>query len=442
MRADTIYALATAAGRAGIAVMRVSGPQAGAALAALGLGAPPPPRRAVRARLRDPATGEPLDDALCLWFPRPHSFTGEDVAELHLHGGRAVVAGVTAALARMPGLRTAEAGEFARRAFEHGKFDLTAAEGLADLVNAETAAQRRQSLRQLDGALGALYDGWRERLVRALAHVEADIDFPDEDLPGGVAVAAAGTLPALRAEITAHLDDGRRGERLRDGLSVAVVGAPNVGKSSIINRLAQRDVAIVTPVAGTTRDVIEVYLDLDGFPVTIADTAGLRDTADPVEVEGVRRARVRAQSADVRLAVFDAARPPDPDTLALVGPDTVAVLNKVDLQRPAGPVRVGPADALPISAATGEGFLALQARLAAEAEKRLAPGAAAAITRGRHREALVECAGALARAEGAPAPELAAEDLRLAVRALGRITGRVAVEDMLDVVFRDFCIGK
>ncbi|MGE3936178.1 MAG: tRNA modification GTPase, partial [Rhodospirillaceae bacterium] len=237
MRAETIYALATAAGRAGIAVMRVSGPQAAAALRALGPGDLPPPRRAVRARLRDPGTGEPLDDALCLWFPQPHSFTGEDVAELHLHGGRAVVAGVTAALARVPGLRSAEAGEFARRAFEHGKLDLTAVEGLADLVNAETAAQRRQSLRQLDGALGALYDGWRARLVRALAHVEADIDFPDEDLPGGVAVAAAGTLPALRAEIAAHLDDGARGERLRDGLSVAVVGAPNAGKSSIINRL-------------------------------------------------------------------------------------------------------------------------------------------------------------------------------------------------------------
>lgn len=442
MRAETIFALATAAGRAGVAVMRISGPDAGAALRGLGLVGLPPPRRAVRARLRDPASGEPLDDGLCLWFPRPHSFTGEDVAELHLHGGRAVVAGVGAALAAMPGLRLAEAGEFARRAFENGKLDLTAAEGIADLVNAETAAQRRQSLRQLDGALGRLYDGWRERLVRALAHVEADIDFPDEDLPGGVAVAASRTVRELRAEIAAHLYDARRGERLRDGLSIAVVGAPNAGKSSIINYLAQRDVAIVTPVAGTTRDVIEVHLDLDGFPATIADTAGLRDSDDPVEAEGVRRARTRAAAADLRLAVFDATRPVDAETLALCGPDTVAVLNKVDLCRPSGAVSLGGASALQVSAVTGEGMEALVRCLGAEAAGRLGGDGGPALTRARHREAVVECAAALERAERAPATELAAEDLRLAARALGRITGRVGVEDILDVVFRDFCIGK
>jgi len=272
--------------------------------------------------------------------------------------------------------------------------------------------------------------------------VEADIDFPDEDLPGGVAVAASRTVPELRAEIAAHLDDARRGERLRDGLSIAVVGAPNAGKSSIINYLARRDVAIVTPVAGTTRDVIEVHLDLDGFPATIADTAGLRDSDDPVEAEGVRRARRRAIAADLRLAVFDSTRPLDAETLALAGPDTVAVLNKVDLCRPNGAVSLGGASALQVSAVTGEGMDALVRRLGAEAAGRLGGDGGPALTRARHREALVECVAALERAERAPAPELAAEDLRLAVRALGRITGRVGVEDILDVVFRDFCIGK
>jgi tRNA modification GTPase len=442
MRAETIYALASAPGRAGVAVVRISGPRAAEALRGLGVPRLPPPRTATRARFRDPRAGEAFDDGLCLWFPRPKSFTGEDVAELHLHGGRAVVAAVTAALAGLPGLRLAEPGEFARRAFENGKLDLTAAEGLADLVNAETAAQRRQSLRQLDGALGRLYDGWRDRLVRALAHIEADIDFPDEDLPGGVAVAATETLASLRTEIAAHLADDRRGERLRDGLSVAIVGAPNAGKSSIFNALSRRDVAIVTPVAGTTRDVIEVHLDLDGYPVTLADTAGLRDSADAVEAEGVRRARARAAAADLRLAVFDATRAPDPHTLALVDADTVVALNKIDLRRPARPVRIGDRDAVPVSAATGEGIAALIQCLSRQAAERLATGNAPALTRSRHREALTDCAAALARAAEAPAAELAAEDVRLAARALGRITGRVGVEDVLDVVFRDFCIGK
>ena len=433
----TIFALATAPGRAGVAVVRVSGPETASALKALAGNDLPRPRFASLRTLRDPRTGEALDDALVLWFPAPRSFTGEDVGELHLHGGRAVVAGVIEALGALPGLRVAEPGEFTRRAFENGKLDLTAAEGLADLVDAETSAQRRQALRQMEGALGRLYEGWRERLTRALAHIEADIDFPDEDLPSGVADAVRPVLEALATEIDDHLADGRRGERLREGLHIAIVGAPNAGKSSLLNALARREAAIVSARAGTTRDVIEVHLDLGGFPVVLADTAGLREAGDEIEEEGIRRALDRAARADVKIAVFDATAPLDAATRALIDADTVVVLNKTDLAPVAADI-----DALPVSARTGAGLRALEERLAAFSADRLAGTGAPALTRARHRAALEECRDALARALAAPLPELAAEDVRLASRALGRITGRVDVEDLLDVIFRDFCIGK
>ncbi|KAA0682857.1 tRNA uridine-5-carboxymethylaminomethyl(34) synthesis GTPase MnmE [Roseomonas genomospecies 6] len=440
----TIFALATAPGRAGVAVVRVSGPASGDALAAL-TGKPlPAPRMATLVRLREPRTGEALDDALVLRFTAPRSFTGEDVVELHLHGGRAVVAGVVEVLSALPGLRVAEPGEFTRRAFENGKLDLTEAEAVADLVDAETSAQRRQALRQMEGALGKLYDGWRERLTRSLAHIEADIDFPDEDLPSGVSDAARPVLNALAAEIDAHLDDRGRGERLREGLHIAIVGAPNTGKSSLLNALARREAAIVSARAGTTRDVIEVHLDLGGYPVVLADTAGLREAAaDEVEEEGIRRALDRAARADVKVAVFDATALPalDPATVALVDGDTVVVLNKTDLADAPIPT-VGGQDAVAVSARTGSGLAELERRLTAFTADRLAGSGAPALTRARHRSALEECRDALRRALTAPLPELMAEDVRLASRALGRITGRVDVEDLLDVIFRDFCIGK
>lgn len=440
----TIFALATAPGRAGVAVVRVSGPGSGEALSALTGKPPPAPRMATLVRLRDPSTGEALDDALVLRFTAPRSFTGEDVVELHLHGGRAVVAGVVEALSALPGLRVAEPGEFTRRAFENGKLDLTEAEAVADLVDAETSAQRRQALRQMEGALGQLYDGWRERLTRSLAHIEADIDFPDEDLPSGVSDAARPVLDALAAEIDAHLDDRGRGERLREGLHIAIVGAPNAGKSSLLNALARREAAIVSARAGTTRDVIEVHLDLGGYPVVLADTAGLREAAaDEVEEEGIRRALDRAARADVKVAVFDATALPalDPATVALVDKDTVVVLNKTDVADAPVPV-VGGQDAVAVSARTGAGLPELERRLTAFTADRLAGSGAPALTRARHRSALEECRDALRRALDAPLPELMAEDVRLASRALGRITGRVDVEDLLDVIFRDFCIGK
>ena len=448
MSEETIFALASAAGRAGVAVFRVSGPGAARAFVDLTRCALPPPRLAVRVRLRCRATGEVLDDGLGLWFPAPRSFTGEDVVEFQLHGGRAVEAAVTEALRGLEGLRLAEPGEFTRRAFENGKFELTAAEGLADLVNAETEAQRRQARRQLEGELGALYEGWRARLIEGLAHYEAVIDFTEEELPADLSRKVRHKMLGLKEEISQHLDDNRRGERLRDGLHIAIIGAPNVGKSTLLNALARRDAAIVAETAGTTRDVIEVHLDLGGFPVIVADTAGLREAADGVESEGIRRAEARAADADITLALFDITLWPalDAKTLALVNDDTVPILNKADLLAPGqGPdtkERVGGRPVVIASAKTGAGMAELLERLESMVSQRIDLTGSPALTRARHRDALEQSVDALGRFAGASEAALAAEDLRLAVRALGRITGRVEVEDILDVIFRDFCIGK
>jgi tRNA modification GTPase len=346
-------------------------------------------------------------------------------------------------LASLPGLRIAEPGEFSRRGFENGKFDLTAAEAIADLVDADTAAQRRQALRQMEGELGRLYDGWRHRLTRSLAHLEADIDFPDEDLPEGIAVMVRPELEALAGEIASHLNDNRRGERLRDGIHIAILGAPNAGKSSLLNVLARREAAIVSERAGTTRDVVEVHLDLGGFPVVLADTAGLREAADEIESEGIRRALDRAANADLKLAVFDAAALPELDaqTLAVVDGQTLVVLNKMDCASELVH-EIGGKAAMPVSARTGQGLPELLRSLTSAVQTRFEAPGVPALTRARHRGALEECAASLHRAMSADLPELAAEDVRLASRALGRITGRVDVEDLLDVIFRDFCIGK
>lgn len=446
MRADTIFALATGAGRAGLAVIRISGDRGVDALVAMTGRPPPPPRRATRRRLHHPAAAaaEVLDEALVLWFPRPASFTGEDVVELHVHGGRAVIKGVLAALATLPGMRPAEPGEFTRRAVGNGRLELTAAEGLADLVAAETAAQRRQALRQLAGGLGRVYDGWRERLIAALAHVEAAIDFSDEDLPDGLVARARAAAAALAGEIADHLADHGVGERIRDGIEVAVFGAPNAGKSTLVNTLARREVAIVSPRPGTTRDVIEVPLDIGGLPVILTDSAGLADSDDAVEAEGVRRARWRAERADVRLAVVDGLAWPaiDAATVALIDEDTLVVVSKADRAVLPPMMVVAGRPALVVSALTGAGLPALEEALAEALAARFTTGEAAPLTRLRHRQALTEALAALRRGAAAPAAEAAAEDLRLAAAALGRITGRVDVEAVLDVIFRDFCIGK
>ncbi len=446
---DTIFALSTPPGRGGIAVFRISGPVAGEALKALSGAELPPPRQACLVELRAPKSIAPIDRGLVLWFPGPASFTGEDLAELQLHGGRAVVAATAAALAALPGLRVAEPGEFTRRAFDNGKLDLAEVEGLADLINAETEAQRRVALDQLGGALSRVVEGWRRRLIEVTARLEAWIDFPEDDLPAGLEQEVALQIAGLRAEMSPYLASDHRGERLRDGLMVAILGAPNVGKSSLLNAIAQRDVAIVSDRAGTTRDVIEVHLDLSGYPLTLADTAGLRAVAaeggDEIEVEGVARARGRAETADLRLVVFDATLDLAAQTATadLVAADSLVVFNKVDLAPRPEPIAFETNAVFAVSAKTGAGLEGLLDALAARAEALLGlAGGAPLLTRLRHREALVECVAALGRSERAALPELRAEDLRLALRALGRITGRVDVEELLDVVFREFCIGK
>ena len=459
MDGATIYALGTPqpsrAHPGALSVIRLSGPRATDALVfltergAFARGrsarepALPAPRRMVLRTLYDPLSGEAIDRGLAVWFEAPNTETGEPMAELHLHGGRAVVGAALEAIRRLNLCRMAEPGEFTRRAFEHGRLDLTEAEGIADLVAAETEQQRRLALQQMDGALHRLYEEWRTLGLGTLAHLEAAIDFPDEDLPPGLDQGVRDGIVRLQEGIGAHLAD-RRGERLRDGLHIAIIGPPNAGKSSLLNLLARRDAAIVSETAGTTRDVIEVHLDLGGWPVVLADTAGLRESGDAIEQEGVRRARARAATADLRVLVLDASADWRTARRALTASTEnwdpardIVVLNKVDLAVP------GAVDAVPLSARSGAGLADLLARLERSAGLLMDEGAGAPpLTRARHREALAEAHDSLGRALGAPEIALAAEDLRLALRAIGRITGTVRIEELLDVIFRDFCIGK
>ena len=434
---DTIYALASGAAAGAVSLLRLSGPGSAEAVRRLA-GGLPPPRHASLRRLRA-ADGEILDHALVLWFPSPASYTGEDAAEFHLHGGRSVVAGVMEALAAA-GLRPAEPGEFTRRAFLHGKMDLTAAEGIADLIAAETAAQRRQALHQASGGLARLYGGWAEHLARLLAHQEAAIEFAEDGLPSDLDARARAGAGELRAEIKAHLADARRGELLREGLVFAIIGAPNAGKSSLLNALVGREAAIVSARAGTTRDIVEVRLDLAGIPVTLCDTAGLREAGDEIEAEGIRRAERRADEAQLVITIFAADKPPDAETLRWVRPEALVLVNKCDLL--AGPAEIGGRPAMAVSALEGTGLDALRSLLAEAALRLAGLGEGNQLTRPRHRAILTEAAALLADAEAAILPELTAEALRAALFALGRLTGRVGVEEILDIVFRDFCIGK
>jgi tRNA modification GTPase len=436
---DTIFALSTPAGRGGVAVIRSSGPAAWNGMHSLLRSQKEPHIRVASTRtLYDPNTGEILDFAMVIGFKAPASFTGEDCVEYHLHGGTAIVQGVLSALSSLPHHRMALPGEFTRRAFENGKMDLTAAEAVADLIHAETEGQRLQALRQMDGALFHLYEGWKDRLARVLALMEADLDFNDQDLPDDLLLKVRPDISDIMNEMAAHLHDGRRGELLRDGFRLVIVGAPNAGKSSLLNRLVERDAAIVSDIAGTTRDVIDVHLNLGGYPVILADTAGLRGSDDAIEAEGIKRAMGRAAGADIKILLFDGTVEADAHTLSLLDDKAIVVINKSDVAR----ARIPTASAISISAKTGEGIEALIAEIIARLRDMVGGSDAPALTRARHREALERAYLSLERFISAPLPELAAEDLRLAIRHVGSITGRVDVEDLLDMIFRDFCIGK
>jgi tRNA modification GTPase len=425
---NTIFALASGYGRAALAVLRLSGPETGLLLAGL-VGRLPVPRRASLRTLMG-ADGEALDKGVVLWMPGPASYTGEDCAELHIHGGPAVLRAVSAALLAA-GARPAEPGEFSRRAFLNGKMDLLAAEGVADLIAAETEGQRRQALGQVEGVQSALMAEWADRLRHCLAWQEALIDFPDEDLPPSVEASLMAEIDALAAAFAAGAEDTRRGARLREGVVVVVTGAPNVGKSSLVNALAARDVAMTSPYPGTTRDALEVWIELAGVPVMLIDTAGLRETDDPLEAEGVRRARARAARADLVMRVI--AGPGSDDETD--GAGVLCVANKIDLF-------AAPEGWLGVSALTGEGLDRLREVLRDEVRRLTDAGPHPVLSRARHEGALREAASCLVRARAVALPELRGEELRLAMRAAGRITGVVGVEDVLDTVFGSFCIGK
>lgn len=444
---DTIFALATAPGRGAVAVIRLSGPGAGAALDALA-GRRPKARQATVRRLRDPA-GDVLDQALVLWFPAPGSYTGEDCVELHLHGGAAVIDGVTRVLLAL-GLRLAAPGEFTRRAFENGKLDLGQAEAVADLIDAETQRQARQAIDQLGGALTRRHEAWRAGLVEALARLEAAVDFPDEDLPDDALSAVRGLLHGLRGALDEALAEAGRGLRVREGYRVAVIGAPNAGKSSLFNALAGHDGAIVTATPGTTRDVIEAHLTLAGYRILLADTAGLRAAQDAIEAEGVRRARAWAEGADLRLWVVDQGTDDGAwrEASALARAGDVCVFNKIDLPPGRDAVAVREAAAtlgLPLIAlsVTAQGARPVLDELTRRVVRDSAGAEFPAATRARHVEQLQSARACLDRAIAQLSDlELAAEDVRLAARALERVTGRVGVEDVLDGLFARFCIGK
>ncbi|MEZ5902381.1 MAG: tRNA uridine-5-carboxymethylaminomethyl(34) synthesis GTPase MnmE [Alphaproteobacteria bacterium] len=454
---DTIFALSSASGKAGVSVIRVSGPKAWESLAVLTKDqTQPQPRAAKVMALMNPQDRQTenaiIDLALVIGFKAPASFTGEDVIEYHCHGSLAIVEEMLAVLSQRGGHRLAQHGEFTRRAFENGKLDLTEAEAIADLIDAETKAQKEQALHQMGGSLSSLYNGWAEDLTRALAYVEAIIDFPDEDVPDTETAKALPAIEKLQHEMSEHLNDNRRGERLRSGLQVVIIGAPNAGKSSLVNALAQRDVAIVSEMAGTTRDVIEVHLNLGGYPVILADTAGLRPDQigesghEGIESEGIKRALKRASEADLKILMFDGtAEKPDEHTLHLVDENSIILVNKIDMNPDVKNLFHVKQNTQPIfiSTKTGEGVSEFLTVLTDKISKQMSVSRETpSLTRQRHRTHLEECHVFLKTALEQSQPELMAQDLRFAVNALGRITGRVDVEDLLDVIFKDFCIGK
>ncbi|WP_292052787.1 MULTISPECIES: tRNA uridine-5-carboxymethylaminomethyl(34) synthesis GTPase MnmE [unclassified Brevundimonas] len=434
---DTIFALATPPGRGAVAIIRISGPDTADILRAIGAGTVKPRLASVRNLRHD---GRLIDQALVLYFVGPNSYTGEDTAELHLHGGRAVIEAASQSLIDL-GVRPAEPGEFTRRAFQNGRMDLAQAEAVADLIDAETDAQKAQALGQLDGALSQTYAGFRADLLKAMSLVEAEIDFPDEEVPENLARTAGPVLDKLIADLQAALADSDRGRRVREGYRIVLLGETNAGKSSLFNILTAREAAIVTPIAGTTRDVLDADIMIGGYAVTLSDTAGLRDSDDPVEAEGIRRARARAENADLRIWVRSPTTEGDDPAKDYIQPSDLQLLNKADI----GAIEPVPSiEALSISTVSGQGIDELHRWLSARLARDLSGADFPAVTRERHRRRLVEALDATRMARRAldVAPEMAGDDLRRSSDALSRVTGAIGVEDILGEVFSSFCIGK
>jgi tRNA modification GTPase len=430
---ETIFALATPQGKSGVAVIRISGGEAKAALRAFGVPLPAP-RYATLSPLRHSATQQLIDRALILWFPAPNSFTGEDCVELHIHGSRAVMESLFSVLGGLPNMRMAEAGEFSRRAFENGKMDLTEAEGLADLIDAETKQQQHLALRQMSGELHRLYEGWREKLIDAMAFIEAYIDFPDENLPPELETNFTNKIKNLLAEMQSHLADNGRGQRLRDGAKLVILGAPNAGKSSLLNYLAKAELAIVSPTAGTTRDAISAHLNIAGYPVNLIDTAGIHTTQNPIEAEGIKRALKHADEADIRLVLIDGEMPKE---LLKYEDNSISVITKSDL------LVTSHKPQTTISTKTGEGISELIATITEQLKNLMQPSESPMITRLRHRQCVERAADSLEILLESPSPpEIRAELLRTAAHSVASLTGRIDLEDVLDHLFSQFCIGK
>jgi tRNA modification GTPase len=447
MLADTAYALSTVPGKSGIAVIRIVGPEAYDALYELGvIGVEP--RKAKVASLKSPTSGDVIDQAVILYFQGPNTFTGDDIVELQTHGSQAVIHELLEELGKISYLRLAEPGEFSKRAFLNGRMDLTQAEGLAQLIEAETAQQRKLALRQMSGELQSLYEKWRGQMIQILAQIEAYIDFPDDDIPDEAVENAIASVEEIVVQIGKHLQDNHRGEVIMQGVKVAIFGPPNAGKSSLLNLLAQRDAAIVSEIAGTTRDVISVKIDLKGFPVILYDTAGIRESADVIEQEGVKRALSHMEDADLRIVVLDSNDANAVEFLQsyqryLKG-DALVVFNKIDLNavNVVGVELLSDKDQLFLSTITGEGVDELVRWLATKVQENFTPSADPIITKTRYREALYRCVDLVADIHAAKPLELIAEDIRLAANQIGIITGRIDVEEILDEIFGSFCIGK
>lgn len=434
----TIFAPITSIANSGVAIIRISGDETLYCLELLGIKSPQHQKISF-CKIRDPKNNSIIDEALISFFKGPNSFTGEDVAEISIHASSFILKKILEILSSQKNCRLAEAGEFSKRAFLNGKIDLVQAEAIPDLIAAETEAQHRQSLRQLEGGLGEIYKNWRLRLIEITARIEAAIDFPDEDLPQNIIDLVELDVRNLYAEVVAHLDDKRIGQKIKDGLRLAIIGAPNVGKSSLINFLAQSEVAIVSEIAGTTRDVVETHLSIAGIPVRISDTAGLRETNDVIEREGIRRALEKAALADIKIFMLDATNPILRSDL--IDENTILVVNKTDLTSldSANLINI---NFIPISISTKNNISALLEELEKRIKALIPQHSETAITQERYRTSLNECVKNLQNFSLEKNIELAAEDLRMAAREIGKIIGDVGVENILDVIFSRFCIGK
>lgn len=432
----TIFALATVPGKSGVAVIRISGPNAFDCILPISKKPLPLVRQATLRHLFNPITNSIIDQAIIIIFEAPDSFTGENIVELQIHGSKAIINILLKILASIENYRLANPGEFARRAFLNGKMDLTAAEGLADLIEAETLVQQQQAMRLVEGELGNLYQTWKNEVISCLALIEAYIDFPDEDIPEDTATIVEKKIQELITSLKKHLENNRRGEVIRNGIQVAILGVPNVGKSSLLNYLAKRDVAIVSDIAGTTRDIIEINLDLNGYPVTIADTAGIRESEDFVEKEGVSRALRYAKNTDIKIVMFSEDSPLSEEMKELIDKDTILLKNKVDT------TSITKNDFLEISVKNDLGLDVFLEKLSELIELKFSPSSEPVLTRERHRQFLNIALEHLLRFDLNNPLELASEDLRLAARALGQVVGVIDVEMILDEVFRNFCIGK